>query len=56
MAGLRFTDGQTRRTEVPELTNLTVYEFQQMVPPFEAAFQARIAQWRFAGQPRTARR
>jgi len=56
MAGLRFTDGQTQRTEVPELTSLTVDEFQQMVLPFEAAFQAHMAQWRFDGQPRTARR
>jgi hypothetical protein len=38
------------------LTSLTVGEFQQLGPPFEAAFQAHMAQWRFDGQPRTARR
>jgi Helix-turn-helix of DDE superfamily endonuclease len=38
------------------LTSLTVEEFQQLVPPFEAAFQAHMAQWRFDRQPRTARR
>jgi hypothetical protein len=41
---------------VLDLTSLTVDEFQQLVPPFEVAFQARMAQWRFDGQPRTARR
>src|SRR5207253_3477934 len=31
-------------------------EFQQLVPPFEAAFHARMAVWRMDGKPRTARR
>src|SRR5207249_1181070 len=30
-------------------------EFQQLVPPFEAAFQAHMAAWRLDGKPRTAR-
>jgi hypothetical protein len=30
--------------------------FQQLVPPFEAAFHAPMAAWRLDGQPRTARR
>ena len=38
------------------MTSLTVDEFQQLVPPFEAAFQAHMAGWRLDGQPRTARR
>ncbi|MBI3328126.1 MAG: transposase family protein, partial [Nitrospinae bacterium] len=38
------------------LTSLTLEEFRQLVPPFEAAFQAQMAAWRFDGQPRTARR
>jgi hypothetical protein len=38
------------------LTSLTLEEFRYLVPPFEAAFQAHMAQWRFDGQPRTARR
>jgi hypothetical protein len=37
------------------LTSLTVAEFQPLVPPFEAAFQAHMAAWRLDGQPRTAR-
>jgi len=55
MAGLRFTDLQSRPTEFLDLTSLTLNEFQQLVPPFEAAFQAHMAAWRLDGKPRTAR-
>jgi len=56
MGSLRFADIQTRPTEVLDLTSLTVDEFRQLVPPFEAAFQAHMADWRLDGQARTARR
>jgi Helix-turn-helix of DDE superfamily endonuclease len=56
MAGLRFTDLQSRPTEFLDFTSLTLDEFQQLVPPFEAAFQARMTAWRLDGKPRTARR
>jgi hypothetical protein len=56
MGTLRFADLQTRPTEVLDLTSLTVGEFQQLVPPFEAAFQAHMTRWRLDGKPRTARR
>jgi hypothetical protein len=56
MGSLRFLDIQTRPTEVLDLTSLTVEEFQQLVPPFETAFQAYMAHWRLDGRPRTARR
>ncbi len=56
MGSLRFTDLQARPPEVLDLTSLTVKEFQRLVPPFEAAFQAHMAAWRLDGQPRTARR
>jgi hypothetical protein len=56
MGSLRFIDIQTRPTEVLDLTSLTLDEFQPLVPPFEAAFQAHMANWRLDGQPRTARR
>jgi len=56
MGSLRFADLQTRPTELLDLTSLTLDEFQQVVPPFEATFQAHMAQWHFDGQPRTARR
>jgi len=56
MAGFRFSDAQSRPTEFLDLTSLTLEEFQQLVPPFEAAFQAHMAAWRLDGKPRTARR
>ena len=56
MGALRFADLQTRPTEVLDLTSLTVNEFAQLAPPFEAAFQAHMALWRLDGKPRTARR
>src|SRR2546421_352869 len=55
MAGLRFTDLQSRPTEFLDFTSLTLNEFQQLVPSFEAAFQAHMAAWRLDGKPRTAR-
>src|SRR5713226_7979618 len=56
MAGLRFTDLQSRPMEFLDLTSVTLDEFQQLVPPFEAAYHARMAAWRMDGKPRTARR
>ena len=55
MAGLRFTDLQSRPMEFLDLTSLTLDEFQHLVPSFEAAFQAHMAAWRLDGKPRTAR-
>jgi hypothetical protein len=55
MAGLRFTDLQSRPTEFLDLTSLTLDEFQLLVSPFETAFQAHMAAWRLDGKPRTAR-
>src|SRR5919199_5854550 len=56
MAGVRFIDVQSRPTEFLDVTSLTLDEFQALVPPFEAAFQAHMAAWRLDGKPRTARR
>src|SRR5262249_2044577 len=56
MAGLRFTDLQSRPTEFLDFTSLTLEEFEVLVPPFEAAFHARMAAWRLDGKPRSARR
>jgi hypothetical protein len=55
MASVRFADVQDRPTEFLDFTSLTLDEFQQLVPPFEAAFQAHMAAWRLEGKPRTAR-
>src|SRR3989475_4280966 len=56
MAGLRFSELQSRPMEFLDFTSLTLDEFQQLVPPFETAFHARMAAWRMDGKPRTARR
>src|SRR5215467_4319905 len=55
MAHVQFADLQSRATEFLDFTSLTLDEFQQLVPPFEAAFQAHMAAWRLDGKPRTAR-
>jgi DDE superfamily endonuclease len=56
MAGVRFTDLQSRPMEFLDFTSVTLAEFQQLVPPFETAFHARMAAWRMDGKPRTVRR
>lgn len=56
MAGLGFVDQQSRPTEFLDFTSLTLDEFHQLVPPFEAAFQGHMMAWRLDGKPRTARR
>jgi DDE superfamily endonuclease len=56
MGNLRFAEVQTRPTEFLDLTSLTVKEFRELVPPFEAAFQAHMTHWRLDGKPRIARR
>src|SRR5919205_2847888 len=56
MTGLRFTALQSRPMEFLDFTSVTLDEFQQLVPPFEAAFHAHMAAWRMDGKPRTARR
>ena len=56
MASVRFTDLQSRPMEFLDFTSVTLDEFQQLVPPFETAFHARMAAWRIDGKRRTARR
>src|SRR5947208_13745095 len=56
MASVRFADLQSRPTEFLDFTSLTLDEFQQLIPPFEAAFHAHMAAWRLDEKPRTARR
>src|SRR2546430_1736243 len=56
MAGVRFPELQSRPMEFLDFTSVTLDEFQHLVPPFETAFQARMAAWRMDGKPRTARR
>ena len=56
MAGVRFTELQSRPMEFLDFTSVTLDEFQQLVPPFETAFQCHMTAWRMDGKPRTARR
>src|SRR5262245_32912743 len=55
MAGVRFTELQSRPMEFLDCTRVTLDEFQQLVLPFETACHARMAAWRMDGKPRTAR-
>ena len=55
MVSVRFADLQSHPVEFLDFTSLTLDEFQQLLPPFEAAFQAHMAAWRLDGKPRTAR-
>ena len=56
MGSIRFTDVQARPTAFLDCTRLPLDEFQQLLPPVDAAYQAHLAVWRLEGQPRTARR
>ena len=56
MAGARFADMRVRPAEFLDFTSLTVEEFEILIPPFEAAFQAHMALWCLDGTPRTNRR
>src|SRR5215471_904263 len=55
MASVQFADVQSRPLEFLDFTSLTLDEFQQLISPFEAAFQAHMAAWRLDGKPRPAR-
>jgi hypothetical protein len=56
MGNLRVAEVQARPPECLDWTSLTVKEFREVVPPFEAAFQAQMTPWRLDGKPRIARR
>jgi hypothetical protein len=56
MARLGYADLVRKPMDVLDMTSLTPDEFQQLVAPFEQAFQAHLALWRLDGKPRTARR
>jgi hypothetical protein len=55
MAAVRFLDVPARPTEFLDLTSLTPDEFEQLLPPFEEAFQTPMTGWRLDGKPRTSR-
>jgi hypothetical protein len=56
MAGVRFADMRFRPAEFLDFTSSTVEEFEILIPPFKAAFQAHMTLWCLDGTPRTNRR
>jgi len=53
---LRYQDIKTKAYRILDLTSLTVDEFEQFVPPFEAAFVRHMRAWTMEGKPRSGRR
>ena len=53
---LRYQDIKTKAYRILDLTSLTVEEFEQLVPPFDAAFVRHMHDWTMEGKPRTGRR
>ena len=53
---LRYQDIKTKAYRILDLTSLTVDEFEQLVPPFDAAFVRHMREWTMEGKPRTGRR
>lgn len=56
MTRLRYTELARKPIDVLDMTSLMPDECQLLVPAFETAFQAHMAEWRLDGKPRTARR
>jgi hypothetical protein len=53
---MHYQDQKTKAYRILDLTSLTVDEFEQLVPPFEAAFVQHMRDWTMEGKPRTGRR
>lgn len=56
MGKLRYSEIKHKEREFVALTSLTVDEFERLVPTYEAAFQAYMAERRLDGKRRTKRR
>jgi hypothetical protein len=56
MTRLHYADLARKAMDVLDMTSLTPDEFQQLVPSFEIAFQAHMAEWCLDGTRRTGRR
>ncbi len=56
MPRLRYADLVRKPLDVLDMTSLTPDEFQTVLPAFETAFQAHMAEWCLDGTPRTGRR
>lgn len=55
MTSLKFIDIGANPSEILELTSLTLYEFETLVPYFDKEFKAHMSRWRIDGKPRTGR-
>ena len=53
---VRYQDIKTKAYRILDLTSLTVDEFEQFAPSFEAAFVRHMQDWTMEGKPRTGRR
>lgn len=53
---MRYQDEKAKAYRILDLTSLTVEEFEQLVPSFEAAFVRYMQDWTMEGKPRTGRR
>jgi hypothetical protein len=53
---LRYQDEKTKAYRILDLTSLTVDEFEQLIPAFEAAFVRYMQDWTMEGKRRTGRR
>jgi Helix-turn-helix of DDE superfamily endonuclease len=53
---MRYQDEKTKAYRILDLTSLTVDEFEQLVPPVEAAFARYMRDWTMEGKRRTGRR
>jgi hypothetical protein len=53
---MRYQDEKTKAYRILDLTSLTVDEFEQLLPAFEAAFVRYMQDWTMEGKPRTSRR
>jgi hypothetical protein len=53
---LRYQNEKTKAYRILDLTSLTVDEFEQLIPAFEAAFVCYMQHWTMEGKPRTGRR
>src|ERR1044071_4752921 len=53
---MRYQDEKTKAYRILDLTSLTVDEFEQLLPAFEAAFVHYLQMWTMEGKRRTGRR
>jgi hypothetical protein len=53
---LRYQDIKIKAYRILDLTSLTVDQFEELIPPFEAAFVRHMRDWTMEGKPRIGRR